>query len=116
MKRAHNPSKPLPDISPFAAQFVDDDEPETQPRGGHRDAFLTRILEMQNAAHAQQTINGRRFWIWTGYGLICWFISMHTSGPFSFWVWWAGIAWGSAALSAAMRWNNARIESTLSAF
>jgi hypothetical protein len=111
---------PLMSVSAWAAQHASNEDGE---EGGaercrrpedQQEAFLAQVAALQASARQRQRSNGRRFWLFASYGILAWFISMHTSGWFSSGIWWVGILWYLSALFAAEAWNAARIEATLS--
>jgi hypothetical protein len=107
--KAYRISRPLPNVSAFAAPFVDE-EPDEEPASPE---FQRYVTARQTEAEQKQHRAGRRVLRWAIYTVLSFIVATRAPGWWSFLGWWSTIAWGTGTLFALEAWNVERIVSSL---
>lgn len=78
--------------------------------------LAAKVSAIQAGLRRKMMLSGRAFWICASLGAASWWISMHAPGAPGFWIWRIGLALDFGALTAAERWNTARLQLQISPF
>ena len=118
----------MTNVSAFAAPFVDPEEEEyeaapggpsprpVRPKDG-KEAFLAQVAALSAAARHRQHSEGRKALTFAGYGVVALMLSsLHLPGSWTWWLYFVSVFWFVRSCGAAVEWNIARIQSTLSPF